>query len=1280
MEIAKMTMKRLPLIFLLPLALVLLRIALTMPRLAASSPPTPTGATSETNNYNVEVVGHIGGAIKAVYVQGDRAYVGEGPCLAVLDLSNPTAPTVLGRSAPGTNVVQDVYLAGNYAYVAAGADGLRVVDISNPARPVEVGVVTLAEEGARGVVVAGNYAYVSSSSTLWVVDVSNPGSPTLRGDYGLGGGPIGGVAVSGNYVYVAAGYYGGMNVVDVSNPDAPAYVTTLSGVGGSPRDVIVLGAYAFVFSSRFNGPGGIFVFDVSDPQTPFLVRDYPFSGYDRATAVGNTFYLLDQGGGELAAMDATDPMALVRLGVYRVDDEAVDVAVAGGLAYVASGVDGLQVVDVSQMVAESGYHYPPGAAWQVIAQGQYAYVVAGHDYQDGTLHVVDVSDPTSPQERSAYRPPASRYIADVAVAGNEVYLVYENQNSDRYLQIVDISNPDAPSERGAIGGDIWGYGPDALAVAGDYAYTVGDLAAFRVIDVSDPLAPTMVATHTLTGYDVAVAGRYAYVAMGNHGLKVLDVLTPTTPVEVGTYTAHQAREVAVAGDYAYLAEGTQVTILNISDPTNPTPVGSYDAGFADISDVTVADGYLYLAGGDDGLWIVDVSDPAHPQEAPAFPSQWPAYGVAVAGGRAYVAAEWKGLRVLDVSGLAPPVRSGGYNASPTDARNIAVVGDYAYVADAENGLKIVDVSDPAAPSTVGVMDTSGSVMDVALSGPYAYLADYGNGLTVVDVSNPAQPQQVGGLSEYGVNEGLAVAVYTNTAYLAAGWYGLYLVDISNPLTPTQSAWYIPSGNFYWNDVTAGVETGTGRIYAYAAAGTGGLRILDVTHPSTPTEAGFYDAYPAYGVALDHPRAYVAAEREGLQILDVTNPFSPTKQSAYAASGDLVDVMVDGHYAYLAEDNGLRVVDVSNPQRPVEVGAYRPGSTSDIALSGSLAYLISDDGLHVVDLSDPRRPQKVGAYQLADVWVKRVIVSGDYAGLYVYPSSFVPEMRLLNVSDPAHIYQTGVYTEHVGEPLAAMGNLLYLQGEGGHNGAELYVVDISNPAAPTLAEPYDVANVYNQAEDMVIAGDYAYVSFDNGGVHVLDLINPAHPSRIAEINRTGGRRSFSLAIAGNHLYIETVASTKEGITIYDISNPIQPTYVQFYTSQNPQGVAASGGYMYIADYEAGLRVVNVSNPAVPVEVGSYRLPEEIYSLAAGVRLYLLESDGTLRVVDVSSPATPLQVGLYKLPDPETSGDPTGGVAVAGGYVYVADGAGGLYILRVAGEVHYTESVYLPVVLR
>jgi len=135
---------------------------------------------------NVQLVGQFGGDAIAVAVQGNHAYVGLGPCLTILDISDPTHPTEVGKTCALPALVSGVALLGDYAYVADGVGGLRVVDVSDLAHPAAVGFYDTSGD-ACGVAVAGDYAYVADGSNgLQVVDVSESTHPTGVGFYLLG--------------------------------------------------------------------------------------------------------------------------------------------------------------------------------------------------------------------------------------------------------------------------------------------------------------------------------------------------------------------------------------------------------------------------------------------------------------------------------------------------------------------------------------------------------------------------------------------------------------------------------------------------------------------------------------------------------------------------------------------------------------------------------------------------------------------------------------------------------------------------------------------------------------------------------------------------------------------------------------------------------------------------------------------------------------------------------------------------------------------------------------
>ncbi|HDM70483.1 MAG TPA: hypothetical protein ENG58_03635, partial [Thermotogales bacterium] len=73
--------------------------------------------------------------------------------------------------------------------------------------------------------------------------------------------------------------------------------------------------------------------------------------------------------------------------------------------------------------------------------------------------------------------------------------------------------------------------------------------------------------------------------------------------------------------------------------------------------------------------------------------------IAVAGGA-------EGLLILDVSDPHNPKLVGYFNTDGW-AESVHVSGDYAYIADERNGLVIVDISDPHNPQLVGHYDTDG---------------------------------------------------------------------------------------------------------------------------------------------------------------------------------------------------------------------------------------------------------------------------------------------------------------------------------------------------------------------------------------------------------------------------------------------------------------------------------------------------------------------------------------------------------------------------------------------
>ena len=190
-----------------------------------------------------------------------------------------------------------------------------------------------------------------------------------------------------------------------------------------------------------------------------------------------------------------------------------------------------------------------------------------------------------------------------------------------------------------------------------------------------------------------------------------------------------------------------------------------------------AGSYLYVACGDAGVQVVDISDPA----APVLMGGYATGGAVAADVAAYddgacVAAGSAGLQVVEALQPATPALAGGLAGGPAPSKGICVRGTRTYIAAGSDGLRIVSTADPANPVQLGTLDTPGDASDVTVVGTLAYVADGREGIQVIDVSDPARPALVG--THLLTAPAEALVVFGNAAYVADGQGGLQVVPLS----------------------------------------------------------------------------------------------------------------------------------------------------------------------------------------------------------------------------------------------------------------------------------------------------------------------------------------------------------------------------------------------------------------------------------------------------------------------------------------------------------------------
>jgi hypothetical protein len=308
---------------------------------------------------------------------------------------------------------------------------------------------------------------------------------------------------------------------------------------------------------------------------------------------------------------------------------------------------------------------------------------------------------------------------DINVVGNYAYIADDSYG----LQIFDISNPATPILKGTYNiTNVQG-----VQVTGNYAYVVDMDSGMKIIDISNPSNPVLKGTYDTTGYgrsngpadynnsgfsSVEIVGNYAYLtynyisAVGYSNdtkLDIIDISNPSNPISIGGCytggTTGHPRNVQVVDNLAYMANALDgLVIIDISNPATANIIGRYstdsydDFGFRSgyAADVEVRGNYAYLADGNLGLRIFDISDPTNPLLKGTYDTSGEAYDIQILGNYAYVADKSSGLQIIDISNPTNPIRKVTYDTY--NARGVQIVGNYAYVADSSDGLKIIDVT------------------------------------------------------------------------------------------------------------------------------------------------------------------------------------------------------------------------------------------------------------------------------------------------------------------------------------------------------------------------------------------------------------------------------------------------------------------------------------------------------------------------------------------------------------------------------------------------------------
>lgn len=401
---------------------------------------------------------------------------------------------------------------------------------------------------------------------------------------------------------------------------------------------------------------------------------------------------------------------------------------------------------------------------------------------------------------------------------------------------------------------------------------------------------------------------------------------------------------------SFLKEGAAAQLKELNGVQNNT------------ADVYAHKGYAYLGthtanGGNGGVRVFDLKDPANPKEVAVF-------------GHDDVPGSWQ--EKVIVKSIDTPDFKG-------DLAVVSVQQLNRNNPETSGGFLLYDVTDPANPEKLGYWETYASTRgthelyltmqgDRALvfaSNPYAdfYSGGEQKDFQIVDVSNPAEPETLwqfdprslpevpDSFNGYNWNapDGKSRAVFNHSvitdhnaqfAYVSMWDLGTVIFDIKDPENPV----FVGRTDF------SSEQQGAAHS---AALAKGGNVLIETREVSSPVRPGYEKSY-------GYTRIFDIKDKSNPKLLsEFKTDLTEKVEDGPTFANTVHDPKVHGNTLYLSHyAGGVYAVDITDPSKPEQIGQYTPDQADVWGVFVDRNYVLASDmgqGLKV--LLKNNAPQK-----------------------------------------------------------------------------------------------------------------------------------------------------------------------------------------------------------------------------------------------------------------------------------------------------------------------------------
>ncbi len=440
----------------------------------------------------------------------------------------------------------------------------------------------------KKMIIGNGFAYIfgddNGADSFCVVDLSDISNPAFVSEIDLKfSDDLKELTLKGNYVY--ANFGGKISVIDVKDPENPELVKELKPEDMNTdyfENMRVYGDRLYIKDISYYSPGGILVFNITDPASPEYA-EWILSGQEISRFDVNQQYLFVVLQSTLTVYDRENHTKLSAINLENLEFDPENFSV-GDIKNCGDHVfitlyDNSQAdtnfkmirVDVSDPlnpVVDGKALLPVYYNWIDFSCSERFVLVP--DKWNGLVILSNLEELVV---RNVHRDEG--YITDLELYKDS--LIVSSKFND--ILIYDLqSSPTLPEvyshfPKNYINAEqIYGY-IEKMVIKDDILYSVTG-AGFFTLDITDPSNPKLLGSLQTPGIyhlDIVLKDNYAYTAGFDQGLVVLDVSSPESPFIVTKIDLGEVRDLTLDGTslYASVRDKDEIVELDITDPASP---------------------------------------------------------------------------------------------------------------------------------------------------------------------------------------------------------------------------------------------------------------------------------------------------------------------------------------------------------------------------------------------------------------------------------------------------------------------------------------------------------------------------------------------------------------------------------------------------------------------------------------------------------------------------------------------------------------------------------------